>query len=176
MRLGKGCEKREGEEEVGDAARAVRGEGMLDDVVGGGAGAGNGAGNETWVVGDGGTGVRDLHRRAVGHGLEEAEEGDFMGGEAGRGRRGGADARDVHGAAGEGREDQSMGEGFVAGEAQEFGIGRRHRVEGRILALSRHGRQENKQKLQVDEADDGGAGKNNFDRLPFWRLIAAEWR
>lgn len=57
------------------------------------------------MVGDGCTGVGYLHGGAIGNGLKEAEEGYFMRGETWCSRRGGADAGDVNGATGEGRED-----------------------------------------------------------------------
>lgn len=126
--FGEGREEREREEEVGDAARAVGREGVLDHIVGGGARAGDGAGDEARVVCNGSSGVGDLHGGAICDGLEEAEEGDLVRAKTWCGGRGGADAGDVDGAAGEGREDEAMGKGLVACEAQEFGIWRRHCV------------------------------------------------
>lgn len=133
--LGEGGEEREREEEVGHAAGAVGREGVLDDVVRGGARAGDGAGDEARVIGDGGAGVGDLHGRAVGDGFEEAEKGDLVWGEARGGGRGGADAGDVDGAAGQGGEDEAVGEGFVAGEPQKLGIWCRHVVGGLVCDL-----------------------------------------
>lgn len=108
--LGEGGEEGQGQEEVGHAAGAVGRQRVLDDIVGGGAGPGHGARDQAGLVGYRGAGVRDLHGAAVGDGLEEAEEGDLMGGEARRRRRGAADARDVDGPAGEGGEDEPVGE------------------------------------------------------------------
>lgn len=99
---------------------------MLDDVALGGAQTGDCARDEARVVCDCGAAVRDLHRAAVGDGLEEAQEGDLMGREAGvRGRRA-SDLGDVDGTAGEGRDGEAPGEGPVAGEAEEFRRGARH--------------------------------------------------
>lgn len=69
----------------------------------------NRAGYEARVVGKCGTRVRDLERRAVGDGFEETDEGNFVGGKAGRDGGGGADLRDVNWATREGREDEAMG-------------------------------------------------------------------
>jgi hypothetical protein len=49
--------------------------------------AGNGTRDETWVICDRGTGVGDLHRAPVGHGLEQSEERDLMRGKTGIRRR-----------------------------------------------------------------------------------------
>lgn len=99
---------------------------MLDDVALGGAQAGDCARDEARVVCDCGTAVRDLHGAAVGDGLEEAQEGDLMGREAGVRGRGASDLGDVDGTAGEGRDGEAPGEGPVAGEAEEFRRGARH--------------------------------------------------
>lgn len=63
--------------------------------------------------------MRDGYLGAVRDGFEEAEEGDFVGGETGW-VGGGADLRYVEGPAGEGGQDQTMGERFVSCEAQEL--------------------------------------------------------
>lgn len=80
------------------------------------------------MVCDGCSGVGNLHGGAICDGLEEAEEGDLVRGETWCSGRGGTDAGDVDGAAGEGREDEAVGEGLMACKAQKFGIWRRHCV------------------------------------------------
>lgn len=82
VRLGEGREEAERQQKVGDAPGAGDGDAVLDYVSVGGAQAGNGAGDEARVVCDCCSGVRDLHGGAVGDGLEEAQEGDLVGGEA----------------------------------------------------------------------------------------------
>ena len=84
------------------------------------------AGDKTWVVGQGGTRVRDLKSGAVGDGFEEAEKRDFVRRKARCEGAGRANLRDVDGAAGESREDETVGEGFVGREAKIFGRWFRH--------------------------------------------------
>lgn len=82
VRLGEGREEAERQQEVGDAPGAGDGDAVLDYVSVGGAEPGNGARDEARVVCDGCSRVRDLHGGAVGDGLEEAQEGDLVRGEA----------------------------------------------------------------------------------------------
>lgn len=66
------------------------------------------------MVGEGCAAVGDIDYGAVGDGFKEAEEGDFVGGEAGVGWGGGSDFGDVDGFARQGGEDEALGEGAVA--------------------------------------------------------------
>ena len=84
------------------------------------------AGDETRVVCQGRTGVRDLKRRAVCYSFEQAEKGDFVRREARCERAGRANLGDVDGAAGESGEDEAVGEGFVRREAKILGHWFRH--------------------------------------------------
>lgn len=99
---------------------------MLDDVALGGAQAGDCARDEARVVRDCGAAIGYLHGAAVGNGLEEAQEGDFMGREAWVRGRGASDLGDVDGTAGESRDGEAPGQGPVAGESEEFRRGARH--------------------------------------------------
>ena len=71
---------------------------MAEHPACGGAGAGGAACDEARAVDEGGARVGDFDVGAVGDGFEEAEEGDFVRGEAGGGGGGGADGGDVQGA------------------------------------------------------------------------------
>lgn len=82
---------------------------MLDDIVRCGACSGHGTGDEARVICYRCARVGDLHGAAVGDSLEEAQEGDFMGGKSRCGGRRAADARDVDGSAGQGGEDEAVG-------------------------------------------------------------------
>lgn len=65
------------------------------DYVACGAGAGYRAGYEAGLVGHCCAGEGDVDYGAVGYGLEEAEEGDLVGGQTRVGGGGGADFGDV---------------------------------------------------------------------------------
>lgn len=68
------------------------------------------AGDKTRFVHHYGSTVRNLHLGAIGDRFEETQKGDFVRRKTRIGRRVGADLGDVHGFAGQGCENETVGE------------------------------------------------------------------
>lgn len=109
-----GGQQTERQKKIGDTAGVIHRDVVLDDIAVRGSKAGNRSRDQTRVVCDGRARVRDLHRAAVGDGLEQAQEGNLMRGETRISGRCASDFGDMNWSTSESGEDQSLRKGPVS--------------------------------------------------------------